>query len=111
MAQFTHSLCEEVIRTEGRVGLTANEKVQMAHLALRTLKSPGLQGDQPAPVAELDASDAKDAARYRFALHHAAYYSMGGAFIVDVHLRGPAGPDMTDAIDAALKRTGPHSMP
>lgn len=38
MAQFTHSLCEEVIRTEGRCGLTRNEMVQLANLALRVLK-------------------------------------------------------------------------
>lgn len=38
MAQFTHSLCEEVIRTEGGCGLTRNEITQMARLALRTLK-------------------------------------------------------------------------
>lgn len=39
MAQFTHSLCEEVIRTNGRVGLSDNEKLQMALLALRALKN------------------------------------------------------------------------
>jgi hypothetical protein len=38
MAQFTHSLCEEVIRTEGRCGLSLNEITQMARLALRALK-------------------------------------------------------------------------
>lgn len=37
MAQFTHSLCEEVIRTEGRCGLSKNETTQMARLALRAL--------------------------------------------------------------------------
>lgn len=53
MAQFTHSLCEEVIRTEGRVGLTDWEKLQMARLALRALKelvAPALPAiDQPLP--------------------------------------------------------------
>lgn len=39
MAQFTHSLCEEVIRTEGRCNLSPNEKAQMARLALRALKN------------------------------------------------------------------------
>jgi hypothetical protein len=39
MAQFTHSLCEEVIRTDGACGLTRNEMVQMAWLALRALKN------------------------------------------------------------------------
>ena len=38
MAQFTHSLCEEVIRTQGRCGLSPNEITQMARLALRALK-------------------------------------------------------------------------
>ena len=38
MAQFTHTLCEEVIRTEGRCGLSPNEITQMARLALRALK-------------------------------------------------------------------------
>ena len=38
MAQFTHSLCEEVIRTEGGCGLSRNEITQMARLALRALK-------------------------------------------------------------------------
>lgn len=38
MAQFTHSLCEEVIRTNGKCGLTHNEMVQLANLALRVLK-------------------------------------------------------------------------
>jgi hypothetical protein len=39
MAQFTHSLCEEVIKTDGKCGLTRNEMVQMARLALRALKN------------------------------------------------------------------------
>ena len=39
MAQFTHSLCEEVIRTDGRCTLSPNERVQMARLALRALKN------------------------------------------------------------------------
>lgn len=39
MAQFTHSLCEEVIRTEGGCGLSRNEITQMARLALRQLKA------------------------------------------------------------------------
>lgn len=41
MAQFTHSLCEEVIRTQGKCGLTRNEMVQLANLALRVLKPAG----------------------------------------------------------------------
>lgn len=51
MAQFTKSLCEEVIRTEGRVGLTANEKVQMARLALRALEAGPKLVDQPLPYS------------------------------------------------------------
>ena len=39
MAQFTKSLCKEVIKTNGKVGLTANEKLQMAVLALRQLEA------------------------------------------------------------------------
>jgi hypothetical protein len=38
MAQFTKTLCEEVIRTQGRVKLTDNEKLQMAYIALRELE-------------------------------------------------------------------------
>ena len=38
MAQFTQSLCEEVIRTDGKCGLTRNEMVQLARIALRTLE-------------------------------------------------------------------------
>lgn len=38
MAQFTKSLCEEVIRTEGKCGLTRNEIVQLAHIALKELE-------------------------------------------------------------------------
>lgn len=37
MAQFTHSLCEEVIKKEGRISLSPNEITQMARLALRQL--------------------------------------------------------------------------
>ena len=39
MAMFSESLCEEVIRTEGRCGLSKNEKVQMARFALRQIKT------------------------------------------------------------------------
>lgn len=49
MAQFTKSLCEEVIRTQGKVGLTANEKMQMAVLALRALKAGPKLVEQPEP--------------------------------------------------------------
>jgi hypothetical protein len=42
MAQFTHSLCEEVIRTEGRCSLSKNEIMQMARLALRTLHNENI---------------------------------------------------------------------
>lgn len=41
MAQFTESLCEEVIRTEGRCGLTRNEITQMARFALRAIRNEG----------------------------------------------------------------------
>lgn len=37
MAQFTKSLCDEVIRTKGKCGLTRNEIVQLAWIAKRTL--------------------------------------------------------------------------
>ena len=47
MAQFTKSLCEEVIRTEGRCGLTHWEKLQMATLALKELERRTHVGPQP----------------------------------------------------------------
>jgi hypothetical protein len=57
MAQFTHTLCEEVIRTEGGCGLSRNEITQMAKLALRALKN-----ENPYLV---------DAIRYRWLRDHA----------------------------------------
>lgn len=39
MAHFSESLCEEVIKTDGRCGLTRNEMVQMAVLAMRAIKN------------------------------------------------------------------------
>lgn len=38
MAHFSESLCEEVIRTEGKCGLTRNEMTQMARFALRAIR-------------------------------------------------------------------------
>lgn len=40
MAEFTLSLCEEVIRTKGKCGMTSNEMVQLAWLAKKTLSVP-----------------------------------------------------------------------
>jgi hypothetical protein len=42
MAQLTKSLCEEIIRTEGKCGYTQHEILQMAHLALRALDQQGV---------------------------------------------------------------------
>ena len=39
MAHFSETLCEEVIRTEGRCGLSQNEITQMARFALRAIRS------------------------------------------------------------------------
>jgi hypothetical protein len=39
MAHFSESLCEEVIKTDGRCGLTRNEMVQMARFALRAIRN------------------------------------------------------------------------
>jgi hypothetical protein len=56
MAQFTHSLCEEVIRTDGKCGLTRNEMVQMARLALRTLDPDGpIAAEQREVIAKISA--------------------------------------------------------
>jgi hypothetical protein len=52
MAHFSESLCEEVIRTEGKCGLTRNEMTQMARFALRAIRA-----ENPLLV---------DAARYRW---------------------------------------------
>jgi hypothetical protein len=48
MAQFTLSLCEEVIRKKGRVGLTENEKLQLAYLAKKELERPPVLPGPPA---------------------------------------------------------------
>ena len=47
-----------------------------------------------------------DVERWYFALRHCAYYSMHEAYIIDMHIRGPAGSDMVRDIDCALKREG-----
>lgn len=48
MAQFTESLCDEVIRTQGKCGLTHNEMVQLAWIAKRTLAAPQALDSQSA---------------------------------------------------------------
>jgi len=87
MAQFTHSLCEEVIRTNGKCGLTMNETVQMAKLALRALKN-----ENPLLL---------DAMRYRWLREAAADVDMsnllrdGGAEMdanIDARMGGSSGP-------------------
>ena len=63
-------------------------------------------------VEELDrlraelAKARNDVERWHFALRHCAYYSMHEAYIIDMHIRGPAGSDMVRDIDCALKREG-----
>lgn len=49
MAHFTKSLCEEVIRSKGRCGLTYWEMEQMARLALRAIEAGPKLVDQPLP--------------------------------------------------------------
>ena len=41
MAHFSESLCEEVIRTEGKCGLSKNEMTQMAGVRCRLHLSRG----------------------------------------------------------------------
>lgn len=38
MAHFSESLCEEVIRTDGKCGLSPNEITQMARFALQAIR-------------------------------------------------------------------------
>lgn len=61
MAQFTHSLCEEVIRTDGKCGLTRNEMVQLARIALRVLRPAG--ATEAVKLAEQWKERADDAGR------------------------------------------------
>ena len=67
MAQFTESLCREVIRTKGQCGLTRNEIVQLAVIALRTLERepkgvmPTANDDSPTAAHD----EAKDNANSR----------------------------------------------
>lgn len=58
MAQFTESLCKEVIRTDGKCGLTRNEMVQLAHIALRTLERE-TKGVRPAANEAQSAGDGR----------------------------------------------------
>lgn len=99
MAQFTHSLCEEVIRTEGRCGLTQNEKTQMARLALRTLKN-----ENPLLI---------DAIRYRWLRkQHWDHSAMAVVSDPKENVRlgtyCPSDDRLDAAIDAAMLHDGDH---
>ena len=91
MAQFTLSLCEEVIRTEGKCGLTHNEITQMARLALRSLSVPS---ETFTPT-----DDAANAARWRDACMDPAGYA---------HLFGllAAGKGTVESLNAMADRIG-----
>lgn len=87
MAQVTQSLCEEIIRTNGKVGLTEWEKQQLAALALKSFALP-------------EAGVALDAARYRWLRENSAFEKYG-IFVGRQHANG-VGRWFCEAADALI---------
>ena len=70
------------------------DRVRMAELVT-------FQNRATAAEAEL-ATARKELEQWHFALRHCAYYSMHEAYIIDMHIQGPAGADMVKDINSAL---------
>lgn len=89
MAQFSESLCEEVIKSRGKCGLTRNEMVQMAHYALRQIRAENAL--------------IRDAARY-WMLRDKWKHRIAGM----LEHNGPITDEVLDAlIDNAMSGAGP----